>query len=58
MRVNQADSTELGVHRKGDELSEFAEQAADPVRHADVEAELVQNGTFAALMLCAGERWR
>ncbi|MFD8562956.1 hypothetical protein ACFV1N_37260 [Streptosporangium canum] len=38
---------------EGDELSEFAEQAADLVRHADVEAELVQNQTFAALMLCA-----
>lgn len=36
-----------------DELSEFAEQAADLVRHADVEAELVQNQTFAALMSCA-----
>lgn len=37
----------------GDELSEFAEQAADLVRHADVEAELVQNQTFDALLLCA-----
>ncbi|WP_327397387.1 pPIWI_RE_Y domain-containing protein [Streptomyces phaeochromogenes] len=38
---------------EGDALSEFAEQAADLVQHADVEAELVQNQVFAALMLCA-----
>ncbi|MET9664977.1 hypothetical protein ABZY19_06350 [Streptomyces sp. NPDC006475] len=38
---------------EGDSLSEFAEQAADLVQHADVEAELVQNQVFAALMLCA-----
>ncbi|MFF0250331.1 restriction endonuclease-related protein [Streptosporangium sandarakinum] len=38
---------------EGDELSEFAEQAADLARHADVEAELVQNQTFEALMSCA-----
>ncbi|RZU45762.1 hypothetical protein EV284_0410 [Streptomyces sp. BK022] len=38
---------------EGDALSEFAEQAADLIQHADVEAELVQNQVFAALMLCA-----
>ncbi|MGW4891004.1 restriction endonuclease-related protein [Kitasatospora sp. NPDC004240] len=38
---------------EGDELSEFAEQAADLAHHADVEAELVQNQSFAALLLCA-----
>lgn len=38
---------------EGDSLSEFAEQAADLVQHADVEAELVQNQVFTSLVLCA-----
>lgn len=38
---------------EGDDLSEFAEQAAHLTRYADVEAELLQNQAFAALMLCA-----
>ncbi|MFE2361084.1 restriction endonuclease-related protein [Streptomyces virginiae] len=53
VRLSLADGDLEAVLLEGDELSEFAEQAADLVRHADVEAELVQNQTFAALMSCA-----
>ncbi|MCX4776751.1 hypothetical protein [Streptomyces sp. NBC_01264] len=53
VRLSLADGDLDAVLLEGDELSEFAEQAADLVRHADVEAELVQNETFAALMSCA-----
>ncbi|MCD2468606.1 hypothetical protein MBT42_34285 [Streptomyces sp. MBT42] len=51
--LSLADSDLEAILLDGDELSEFAEQAADLVRHTDVEAELVQNQTFAALMSCS-----
>ncbi|WP_344385919.1 hypothetical protein [Streptomyces thermolineatus] len=51
--LSLADGDLDAVLLEGDELSEFAEQAAHLVRHADVEAELVQNQIFTALMLCA-----
>jgi hypothetical protein len=53
VRLSLAEGDLTAVLLEGGDLSEFAEEAAALAGHADVEAELVQNQTFRALVACA-----